>query len=133
MQRKPNLYADMCREYHDVLIAALRHVAYRCGYAIGVHGTLARDIDLIACPWRESPVSAHYLAEKIQAATKEIIGFARVRECDPNPTKKPCGRLAWSFYLTHDDAGPYIDLSVMPKGPEEETKGAKSEKKRVKT
>jgi hypothetical protein len=114
MKAKPDTRAEMCAEYYDVLIAALRHVAYRSGYALAVHGSLKRDIDLIACPWRDSAPGADHLAAMIQKATEVIIGFARTREVDPNPREMPCGRLAWSFYLTHDDDGPYIDLSVMP-------------------
>lgn len=116
MKSKPDLRAEMCQEYYDVLIVALRHVAYRCGYALAVHGSLKRDIDLIACPWRDTAPDAHHLAAMIQKATEVIIGFARTRGVDPNPREMPCGRLAWSFYLTHDDDGAYIDLSVMPKG-----------------
>jgi hypothetical protein len=57
------------------------------------------------------------MALKIQAAVELIVGFARTRAGDKNPTKKPAGRLAWSFYMTPEDmdhAGPYIDLSIMP-------------------
>jgi hypothetical protein len=103
----------MCLEYYEVLIDALRHVAFRCGYSLAVHGSLQRDIDLIACPWRDSAVDASHVADKIRIATEAIIGFARTRDVDPNPRVMPCGRLAWSFYLTHEDSGPYIDLSIM--------------------
>jgi len=89
--------ADACQEYYDALITALR-----------------RDIDLIPCPWRDTAPDAHSLAAEIKKVTEAIIGYVREREADPNPTKMPCGRLAWSFYLTHEDIGPYIDLSVMP-------------------
>lgn len=108
-------YAARTREYYRVLIAALRYVAYRSGYAIAVHGSLKTDIDLIACPWRDSAVSAGHLAEELRRTAEQIIGIARIREGDTPPTKKDCGRLAWSFYLTSEDTiGPYIDLSVMP-------------------
>jgi hypothetical protein len=97
------------------MMPALRFVAYRCGYALAVHGSLKTDIDLIAVPWRDSAVDAAYTAEQIRLTAERIIGTARVRECDPNPTQKPCGRLAWSFYLQPEGVeGPYIDLSVMP-------------------
>lgn len=121
MRRKIDERTEMCIEYYGVLIKALRHVAYRCGYALAVHGSLRRDIDLIACPWRDTAISAHVLIKYIQSATEEIIGFARIRKFDKDrlPEKKPCGRLAWSIYLTHDDNGPYLDISVMPKGAEE--------------
>jgi len=106
--------AEMCREYYGVLIAALRHVAERCGYAIAIHGSLRRDIDLVACPWRDSAISAHHLIEHVRKATEAIIGIARPGR-GPQPEKKPCGRLGWSFYLTCDDTGTYLDVSVMPR------------------
>jgi hypothetical protein len=111
--------AEACQQYYDILIVALRYAAFRYGYALAVHGSLKRDIDLIACPWRDSAPGAHSLAAEIKKVTAAIIGTAREREVDPNPSKMPCGRLAWSFYLTHEDAGPYIDLSVMPMGATE--------------
>lgn len=115
MKIKPDRRAEMCLEYYKVLIPALRHVAERCGYAIGVHGSLKRDIDLIACPWRICPIDAGSLIDDLRKTTEVIIGFARVREVDKGqPEKKPCGRLGWSFYLTHEDDGPYLDISVMP-------------------
>jgi|SRR6185437_738970 len=120
MQVKPDQRANLCREYYSALISALRHVAYRCGYALAVHGSLKRDIDLIAAPWRDTAIDAHSLIESLKVATESIFGLARTRKADEGnmPERKPCGRLAWSFYLTYDDHGPYLDISVMPKVPE---------------
>ena len=118
MRRKPDLRADLCQELYGALISALRHVAERCGYALGVHGSLRRDIDIIAAPWREGAIGAQNLIGHLQKAAEAITGCARVRKADEGrqPEKKPCGRLAWSFYLTYDDNGPYLDISVMPIG-----------------
>lgn len=108
MRPKTDQRAEMCLEYFGVLIIPLRHVADRCGYAIGVHGSLGRDIDLIAAPWRDSAVSAGRLIGELRKATEVIIGFARVRDADKNcqPERKPCGRLAWSFYLKIEPPAP---------------------------
>jgi hypothetical protein len=80
MKPKNDPRAELCLEYYDVLIAGLRHVAYRCGYALAVHGSLKRDIDLVGCPWRDSAVDAAYLIEELRKATESIIGFARTRD-----------------------------------------------------
>ncbi len=118
VKERPCSYADRTAEYVAVLLPALRMVARRCGYALAVHGSLKTDIDLIACPWRESCISPASLAEKLRATTEAVIGYAEVREGDKEPTKKPCGRLAFSFYMQPMGCeGPYIDLSVMPQGP----------------
>lgn len=36
---------------HHAIIECMREIARRFGWAIGVHGSLIRDIDLIAVPW----------------------------------------------------------------------------------
>ena len=114
-QERPCTYVPMTREYYRVLVRALRHVAYRNGYALTVHGSLKTDIDLVAVPWREGAVSQENIAEEIRSTAEKIIGVARKRQFDVCPEQKPCGRLAWSFYLVPEGiSGPYIDLSVMP-------------------
>lgn len=118
---RPCNYSGRTREVYRALIRALRHVAKRYGYALAVHGSLKTDIDLLAVPWRDSAPDAHSLAEAIRKTAEQIIGTARIRDVDANnsPTKKPCGRLAWSFYLQPEGIeGPYIDLSVAAKGAE---------------
>lgn len=112
---RPAPHAARTREYFDVLIKPLRHVAYRYGYALAQHGSLSFDIDLIACPWRDSCAPAASLVAALRETAQAVIGIAEIRDPDPGPTKKPCGRLAWSIYLVPEPyEGPYIDLSVMP-------------------
>lgn len=107
------------RPKYEVLIDPLRKKARELGYAIGVHGSLKRDIDLIACPWSNDAVDACTLAEEIRKTAESICGYAFLnpREDDDFfrsgcPGLKPHGRLVWSFHL---GGGPYIDLSVMPR------------------
>lgn len=118
MQIKINQKEQLCKEYYNALIEALKYVAYRCGYALAVHGSLKRDIDLIACPWRDHAVGSDYLIKEIQKATKSIIGEARPKQGEKTLKEypMPCGRVAYTIYLTHDDSGPYLDVSIMPKG-----------------
>jgi hypothetical protein len=44
---KPNLYA-----YYFI---ELKEIAKECGYNLVVHGSMARDLDLIAIPWVDDP------------------------------------------------------------------------------
>lgn len=109
------------RHWYRRLIGPLRAKAKDLGYAIGVHGSISRDIDLVAVPWSEGASTARELAEGLQAVAAEIAGEAvdiNARDADnPDhfhngmPGFKPHGRLTWSFHLPN---GPYIDLSVMP-------------------
>ena len=52
--RPSELHRKQTREYHDILIPALCEVERRNGYAIAVHDSLERDIDLVAIPWTET-------------------------------------------------------------------------------
>lgn len=97
-------------ELHDSIlpvIAQVRIVAKRCGYAIGWHGSLARDVDLIAVPWETSAFPAEELVERI---VKSVRGW--IKPSDKCPSHRPHGRKAWSIHLL--GTGTYIDLSVMP-------------------
>lgn len=108
------------RPLYEKLIGPLRDKARELGYAIGVHGTLKRDIDLIACPWVAEAVDARTLAEallEVAALHNGGTAFLLPKEDDGYfwagcPGGKPHGRLCWTFHL---GGGPYIDLSVMPR------------------
>lgn len=110
---------ELCRELAARLIEPLREIARAHGYALGVHGSLARDIDLIAAPWADDASPAVVLAEAIRGAAEAIIGAAFMHPIEAAddyhrkgcPGAKAHGRLVWSFHL---GGGPYIDLSVMP-------------------
>ncbi len=106
---------SVLRVYHKI-IEPLRDVAYENGYALTVHGSLARDIDLVPIPWTDRAIPAAELYEGIRAKTEEILGAAIPDERYPQPEVKPHGRLAWSFQV----GGTYIDLSVMPTRPFDE-------------
>jgi hypothetical protein len=104
--------ADSCRRAYHLTIDAIRDAAKAKGYAIGVHGSLSRDIDLIACPWTDGAAPPEELAEAVRRAAAGAIpgGNCWAKQGDPKP--KPHGRQAWSFYFA---AGGYIDLSIMPR------------------
>jgi hypothetical protein len=81
----------------------IRSISKEVGYAIGVHGSLEKDLDLIAAPWTKDAIGNEefiaYLAEKLGATVLEI-------------EIKPVGRLAASIQL--DGWYKVIDLSVCP-------------------
>lgn len=98
-----------CREYMRVLLPALRFRAKSCGYALAVHGSMQRDIDVVAVPWREHAVGA----EDLIAAIREIVKAVTRIDHVEGPTPKPAGRAAWSLHLTaYGGDGPYLDISV---------------------
>lgn len=107
------------RAVHDRVIDPIRARARELGYAIGVHGSLARDIDLIAAPWTDEAVEARELAEAVKLVLREVTGLGAMIEPEASdsyhlrgcPGGKAHGRLCWSFY-TYET---YLDLSVMPR------------------
>ncbi|HKB93311.1 MAG TPA: hypothetical protein VKC62_03635, partial [Gaiellaceae bacterium] len=55
--RPPSLAAVYC-----YLVPILAEVAREHGYALAVHGTMARDLDLVAIPWIDAAGSPSELA-----------------------------------------------------------------------
>jgi hypothetical protein len=122
---RPTAHAGLTRHYARILIPALRQVAFRHGYALTVHGSLRKDIDLVAVPWRVACTSLESVAEAIRTAAEAIVGSIGVLAHDP--AEKPYGRRAWAFYLGPiGNHTPYIDLSVIaaPRIEDEATQSA---------
>lgn len=90
------------------VVPKLIPVAKRLGYAIALHGSFVRDLDVVAVPWTNEAVSAGELAEALRV---EVHGWL-IKEIK-DPAIKPHGRLCWSIH-TEDGVG-YIDLSVTPR------------------
>lgn len=97
----PNLYA--------ILIPKMRDRARELGYALALHGSMVRDLDLIACPWTDEAAPAEQLAATLLDACG---GYIIENRAARDPTSKPHGRLAWSIHL---GGHAFIDLSVMPR------------------
>lgn len=91
------------------LVPLLATAARRVGYALAVHGSMQRDLDLLAAPWTDEAADATELLEAIFAA---CAFTALARQAVTGPTQQPHGRLSWAIPL---DGGVYLDLSVMPR------------------
>lgn len=112
----------------SLLIPSLMKAGREVGYAIAVHGSMSRDLDLVAIPWTEGAVSAERLILHLVAAVDGHIrnGSRKVQKegsdeatwetvSGSEPAVKPHGRLAWTIHLGHN--GMYLDVSVMPRVP----------------
>ena len=95
------------------LLPAIREAAKKLGYAVGLHGSLARDYDLIAVPWVKDAADPDDLA----TAIKHAAGCVQCRVFRDQGTEKPHGRLVYCYDWDHDnhENRDYIDLSVMPR------------------
>lgn len=83
-------------------------VAREHGYALAVHGSMARDFDLIAIPWTDE---AKEPSEVVDAITRKYA----VRKLDGDPALKPHGRLVWTIVFQWGDVA--LDLGFMPRTP----------------
>jgi hypothetical protein len=94
-----------CQDKYPALVAKIRPVARACGYAVAVHGSEARDLDIISVPWTEEAVPAAQLVAQIAAAVEspQVSG----------PKPLPWGRQGYVICVP----GSYIDLAVWPPLP----------------
>ena len=91
--------------YCVAMYPALCEVFQFHGYALAVHGSLARDFDLIAVPW----VTGASEPETVLAAIAASGLAARI---DGDPERKPHGRLAYTLSVGFGECA--CDLSFMP-------------------
>lgn len=105
------------------MVPRLTEIAREHGYALGLHGSLHRDLDLIAVPWVDEVSSPETLIEALRESISGLILPTGTKggRFDPasgtfveaiieSPSHKPHGRLAWNIHL---DGGLFIDISVM--------------------
>ena len=105
---------DQLEAFYQSILPKLREEARACGYALGLHGSMRRDLDIIAAPWIEAHVDRDELARRVMLAACGIP-MARFQW-----EAKPCGRMATSFpvcWTNHEmprlPSLGHVDLSVM--------------------
>lgn len=103
----PALYTSIMPEMIEV--------AKACGYALGVHGSMSHDLDLIAAPWVWNAFPPRTLVERIAAYVGGFIADRGAYIMSPSPEPKVHGRTGFSIYFNKRFTGPYIDISVMPR------------------
>lgn len=95
-------------------------LAREVGYAVGIHGSLKRDVDLIAAPWTDEAVGNYELIEQLcNGLPAKWLGYGEA----PCNLAKPHGRVAVTLQLE----GYYkpIDLSIMPRQKAYQAQAAK--------
>lgn len=80
------------------------------GYALAVHGSQERDIDLVAVPWTEQAVAPEALVRSLRQVIERLYPIG-LEHGPSEKHPKAHGRLCWSFWLR---PWTYIDLSVFP-------------------
>lgn len=102
-KKPPPNYAPV---YAAALYPELAVIARSHGYALAVHGSLARDFDLICVPWVEFPSTPQEVVESIiNRFCVQIVG-------KENPSNREHGRQVWSLSIGYGECA--LDLSFMP-------------------
>lgn len=106
----PPKYENPCEDLEDPRLPDFRLIwetARALGYAIGLHGSMKRDCDLIAAPWVDNPAHPDDLIKALCVALNATqVGGVEA---------KPVGRIA--VILQIDGYVKHIDLSIMPAPP----------------
>ena len=88
----------------------IREVAEHHGWAIGVHGSVVHDLDLMAMPWVEWHSPADMLAKEIARVVDDLK-----REPIKTENEKPCNRVVYTIPA----GASYIDLNVLKENKED--------------
>lgn len=110
--RRPALAKDFPAVYAWIY-PVVAEVGREHGYAVAIHGSLARDLDLIAVPWTdEACLPADLIAAVIRRVHAMDEDEAATAAAGPGwgPTLRPHGRLSWAIPL---GIGAYLDISVI--------------------
>lgn len=112
MSEKNHDFGNLVCIYAQIL-PRIREAGKAMGYAVGIHGSMGRDFDLIAVPWSEDAKPAEELVQEVaDAVGGYVLGDLEKRGGISEPTQKPHGRRSWNICW---GGKPFIDLSVMPR------------------
>lgn len=97
----------------ELIIGPVRIAAKHVGYAVAVHGSLNRDIDLIAVPWIDAAGSPEDLVSAVCGAAAGVTGSCMKH--GKEFTVKPHGRIAATLLVYCGQKHMEIDISIMPR------------------
>lgn len=101
------------KKFYKRQLPAIREAARKVGYAIGVHGSLARDFDLIAVPWTHTPVDHEELVRVIHRAVCGIESQSYTWETKSPWRVATCFPVCWPEWQSTELSLGHIDLSVI--------------------
>lgn len=93
----PALYAHRLNE--------IQAIGRAHGYAIAIHGSMQRDLDVLAVPWTARATIAADLVDALCDRMPCDLGTN-------SPTERPHGRMSYTLMMC---GSLFMDLSVMPR------------------
>lgn len=107
-KERNELNLDGRAAFYAVLFNGLKEAAADLGYTLAIHGSMIRDMDLIAIAWTEE---AKPVKELVSALSKVLEPTVWKASHFIDKAKKPHGRLVYTLSIYSDW---YIDLSIIP-------------------
>jgi hypothetical protein len=88
----------------------LRNAAMDCGWALGLHGSLAKDMDIMAMPWTEDAKPAEEMIDALIGCFSEnpFNDISRKPICN-----KPNNRVVYTIHIWSDW---YLDINIIKGG-----------------
>lgn len=114
MKTEPATYGIIDPDYARVFTVA-RCIAWSEGYALTMHGSFTRDLDLLAVPWTEKATEPEHLVSRIVSNLDDLDLLVKDPKAKSQATQKPHGRLAWTLTFKAFGDPRFVDLSVMPR------------------
>ena len=88
-----------------------RQAAMDCGWALGLHGSLNSDMDIMAMPWIENALPADAMIDHMIATCFGNSVWAQPPHFKKSePGKKPNGRIVYTIPIFADF---YLDVNVI--------------------
>lgn len=84
-----------------------RQAAMDCGWALGLHGSLASDMDIMAMPWTENATSAD---DMIKYMIGKCFSGNRMAKFVKHDGEKPNNRVVYTISIFSDF---YLDINVI--------------------
>lgn len=107
---------DELEQFYISIMPKIREAAKKCGYAIGLHGSMRRDLDLIAIPWINEFSDKDTLANAIQRAACGLESSSHSWEAKPNGRLATVMPICWTWHETPPIlSNGHIDLSIFIK------------------
>lgn len=116
----------MIAPYYAVLFVKLDKIVARFGWAISLHGTMIRDLDLVLIPWTEDAedenkvvdairlfVDGQHVTDTRKKHLKKMGSSQKDGLSHFAITEKPHGRRAISINIGVSNY--YLDISIMPR------------------
>lgn len=89
----------------------LRQAALNCGWALGLHGSLANDMDIMAMPWIEDAVSPLAMILELKRCFTDCDKII-LQESDRPNNRKVYTLSIWSDF--------YLDINIINTNEKEE-------------